>query len=180
MVTGSTGLGASGAVHADTQQAMGIFSGARERGLNGTAGDGIAIDGLNVGLADSRMGPGRAKKDDSGPHAIVAGYIAAQNFDLALDPDEPRYCYCENVSHGEMLGCEVSRFLMVAPFHHRVLKCLSWQNDDCPHGGWFHLTCLGLTTAPKDLWWCDSCKPAGDKAGTTKSKKPKNKKKSRR
>jgi hypothetical protein len=109
LVTGAIGLGASGAAHPEIQQAMGIFSGGRERGLIGTSGDGIAIDGLNVGLADSRMGPGRATKGDTGPHAIVAGYVAAQNFDLAMDPDEPRYCYCENVSHGEMLGCEVSR-----------------------------------------------------------------------
>jgi hypothetical protein len=113
MITGSTGLGASGATRADgrdAQEAMGIFSGGRARGLNGTAGDGLAIDGLNVGLAEGRMGAGRAKEDDRGPIPIVAGHVAAQNFDLKVDPNEPRYCYCDNVSFGEMIGCEVSRF----------------------------------------------------------------------
>ena len=164
MITGSTGLGASGATRADgrdAQEIMGIFSGGRERGLNGTAGDGLAIDGLNVGLAESRMGAGRANEDDRGPIPIVAGHVAAQNFDLKVDPNEPRYCYCDNVSFGEMIGCE---------------------NDDCPHGGWFHLTCVGMNTAPKDKWWCSSCKPADENAmgGSSRGKKGRSKKKTKR
>lgn len=40
--------------------------------------------------------------------------------------DEPRYCYCNGVSYGEMVGCD---------------------SDDCPRE-WFHLSCVGLTKAP--------------------------------
>ncbi len=40
--------------------------------------------------------------------------------------NEPRYCYCQEVSYGEMVGCD---------------------NDDCPRE-WFHLGCVGLTKPP--------------------------------
>ena len=40
--------------------------------------------------------------------------------------DEPRYCYCNEVSYGEMVGCDA---------------------DDCPRE-WFHLDCVGLSRAP--------------------------------
>lgn len=112
MVTGSVGLGASGAEQAPAQEAMSVFSGGRD--LDQTGGDGraIAVDGLNVGLINvtgTDMGAGRASESDTGPIPVVLGYVAAQNFDLKVDPNEPRYCYCGNVSHGEMMGCEVSQ-----------------------------------------------------------------------
>ena len=40
--------------------------------------------------------------------------------------NEPRYCYCNGVSYGEMVGCDA---------------------DDCSRE-WFHLQCVGLTRAP--------------------------------
>ena len=40
--------------------------------------------------------------------------------------DEPRYCYCNDFSYGEMVGCDA---------------------DDCPRE-WFHLHCVGLSKAP--------------------------------
>lgn len=42
------------------------------------------------------------------------------------DRNEPRYCYCNGVSYGEMVGCD---------------------GEDCERE-WFHLTCVGLTRAP--------------------------------
>jgi hypothetical protein len=44
-----------------------------------------------------------------------------------VDGDEPRYCYCNNVSYGEMVACDA---------------------DSCPRE-WFHLECVGLKIAPK-------------------------------
>ncbi|KAF2401037.1 hypothetical protein EJ06DRAFT_582027 [Trichodelitschia bisporula] len=54
--------------------------------------------------------------------------------------NEPRYCYCNDVSYGEMVACD---------------------NDGCK-GEWFHLQCAGLTKAPaKDSkWYCNDCKGA--------------------
>lgn len=42
------------------------------------------------------------------------------------DEGEPRYCYCNEVSFGEMVACD---------------------NDACPRE-WFHLSCVGLTKPP--------------------------------
>lgn len=42
------------------------------------------------------------------------------------DPNEPRYCYCNRVSFGEMVGCD---------------------GDKCKIE-WFHLECVGLRSAP--------------------------------
>lgn len=187
MVTGTVGLGASGAEQAPTQEAMSIFSGGRD--LDQTGGDGraIAVDGLNVSLikgAGTDMGAGRASESDTGPIPVVLGYVAAQSFDLKVDPNEPRYCYCGNVSHGEMMGCEVSRPAeSVDSVKVMILTILLHsQNEDCPHGGWFHLSCLGLTTPPKDRWWCKDCQPGGkaNGNGSLRGKKSKRGKKAKR
>lgn len=42
------------------------------------------------------------------------------------DETEPRYCYCNQVSYGEMVACDMAT---------------------CPRE-WFHLDCVGLTKAP--------------------------------
>lgn len=52
--------------------------------------------------------------------------------------EEPRYCYCQNVSYGEMVACDA---------------------EDCPRE-WFHLECVGLGRAPgrNARWFCEECK----------------------
>jgi hypothetical protein len=76
-----------------------------------------------------------------------------------VDENEPRYCYCDGVSYGDMIACD---------------------NDDCPKQ-WFHYSCVGLTKQPKAdgkccripgliagllqltqttaTWYCDFCDP---------------------
>lgn len=51
------------------------------------------------------------------------------------DEDEKRYCWCHNVSYGDMIACD-------AP--------------NCPYE-WFHYGCVNLTVAPKGSWYCPSC-----------------------
>ncbi|RMZ73795.1 PHD finger domain (Ing1) [Pyrenophora seminiperda CCB06] len=61
------------------------------------------------------------------------------------DGDEPRYCYCNEVSYGNMIACD---------------------NDDCPRE-WFHLACVHLEKAPtgRTKWFCsDECKDTYAKA----------------
>jgi hypothetical protein len=74
-----------------------------------------------------------------------------------IDANEPRYCYCNGVSYGEMVACDA---------------------DDCEKE-WFHLGCVGLRSAPSSSsksashslhrspdiliifavkWYCDNCK----------------------
>ncbi|KAJ8142030.1 hypothetical protein OXX80_007821 [Metschnikowia pulcherrima] len=48
---------------------------------------------------------------------------------------EPTYCYCNQISFGEMVGCD---------------------GDTCERE-WFHLPCIGFKNPPKGKWYCDDC-----------------------
>lgn len=64
----------------------------------------------------------------------------------AIDPDEPTYCLCDQISFGEMIMCD---------------------NDLCPIE-WFHFSCVTLTTKPKGKWYCPKCR--GDRPNVMKPK----------
>jgi hypothetical protein len=70
----------------------------------------------------------------SSPIALVSNH-ASDVLDMPVDPNEPTYCLCHQVSYGEMIGCD---------------------NNDCPIE-WFHFVCVGLTTKPKGKWYCPRC-----------------------
>lgn len=57
------------------------------------------------------------------------------------DPNEPKYCYCNRGSYGEMVACD---------------------NDLCAKE-WFHLGCTELRVAPgeEEKWFCRDCRPKG-------------------
>jgi len=57
--------------------------------------------------------------------------------DMPVDPNEPTYCLCQQVSYGEMIGCD---------------------NQDCPIE-WFHFPCMALMDKPKGKWYCPKCLP---------------------
>uniref|UniRef100_A0A1I7ZL75 Inhibitor of growth protein n=1 Tax=Steinernema glaseri TaxID=37863 RepID=A0A1I7ZL75_9BILA len=60
--------------------------------------------------------------------------------DIPIDPNEPTYCHCKQVSYGKMVMCD---------------------NDKCPIE-WFHFKCVGLTASPKGTWYCSHCAEEGD------------------
>ncbi|KAK5116861.1 hypothetical protein LTR85_009121 [Meristemomyces frigidus] len=67
------------------------------------------------------------------------------------DPNEPKYCYCNRGSYGEMVACD---------------------NDACPRE-WFHLGCTELREAPGEdkMWYCKECRPLfGKKRGGGKGR----------
>jgi hypothetical protein len=70
---------------------------------------------------------------------FIANTDTVVNADADHDTDEQdeekRYCLCQRVSYGEMLGCD---------------------NEECPYE-WFHLNCVGLRRAPSDKWYCPIC-----------------------
>jgi hypothetical protein len=80
-----------------------------------------------------------ASKDQgtSAAPLIPAGVVVPQpDFNSEpIGPDEPTYCLCDQVSFGEMIGCD---------------------NEDCPIE-WFHFVCVGLTSKPKGRWYCPQC-----------------------
>jgi len=68
-------------------------------------------------------------------------------------PDDKRYCYCNQVSFGEMVACD---------------------NDNCERE-WFHLGCVGLERPPAndESWYCRDCQhlPRGNKPSKTRQRK---------
>lgn len=66
--------------------------------------------------------------------------------DIAIDPDEPTYCLCDQISYGEMILCD---------------------NDLCPIE-WFHFSCVSLSNKPKGKWFCPKCR--GDRPNIMKPK----------
>merc|ERR1712080_499405 len=78
------------------------------------------------------------EKDDSDKEVDLSN--------IEIDPDEPTYCLCDQVSYGEMIGCD---------------------NDLCPIE-WFHFNCVQLSTKPKGKWFCPKCR--GDKPTNMKPK----------
>ncbi|KAK7102868.1 inhibitor of growth protein 3-like [Littorina saxatilis] len=81
------------------------------------------------------------------PNVVVEGMDdqggELQVDDWQPDPNEPRYCLCNQVSYGDMVGCD---------------------NEDCPIE-WFHYGCVGLTQAPKGKWFCPQCTAAMKRRG---------------
>ncbi|KAL8147135.1 PHD finger protein ING2-like [Apium graveolens] len=72
--------------------------------------------------------PGSLKKD-----------YAPIEIDQPIDPNEPTYCVCHQVSFGDMIACD---------------------NENCQGGEWFHYQCVGLTpeTRFKGKWFCPTCR----------------------
>ncbi|CAN6464952.1 unnamed protein product [Victoria cruziana] len=70
---------------------------------------------------------------------------APVDVDQPIDPNEPTYCICHQVSFGDMIACD---------------------NENCEGGEWFHYACVGLSseTRFKGKWYCPTCKPLYTKA----------------
>lgn len=73
-----------------------------------------------------------------------------------IDPNEPRYCLCGDVSYGTMICCENSEVgspRAEAPRRGRTdgLQC---------EKEWFHMECVGLSEEPprRTKWYCPDCR----------------------
>ncbi|PSN48355.1 Inhibitor of growth protein 3 [Blattella germanica] len=71
----------------------------------------------------------------------------ADNPDWTYDPNEPRYCICNQVSYGDMVACD---------------------NEDCPFE-WFHYNCVDITAPPKGRWYCPQCTANMKRRGSRKN-----------
>ncbi|KMZ71476.1 Inhibitor of growth protein [Zostera marina] len=65
--------------------------------------------------------------------------LACVDIDHPIEPNEPTYCVCHQVSFGDMIACD---------------------NENCEGGEWFHYSCVGLTpeTRFKGKWYCPTCR----------------------
>lgn len=91
------------------------------------AAGGAKSAGKGAGASSS----GNAGGDSGGPGLAHPSDV----LDMPVDPNEPTYCLCHQVSYGEMIGCD---------------------NPDCPVE-WFHFPCVELTIKPKGKWFCPKC-----------------------
>jgi len=93
----------------------------------------------------TRKAPPR-RKLETPPRSNIVGSQAAM--DMAILPNEPVYCYCNQVSHGSMIACD---------------------NKNCARE-WFHYACVGLLEAPTGgkPWYCSDCSDALGRNGRRK------------
>ncbi|EDN03669.1 predicted protein [Histoplasma mississippiense (nom. inval.)] len=123
----------------------------RPRGGTVTAADGGGPGGpstsSNTGAGSGAGTTKRSHKKGAGLAPAAQQLVAAaatEDEDSSRQGDdeeeegEPRYCYCNQVSFGEMVACD---------------------NETCPRE-WFHLSCVGLSRAPlkSSKWYCNECK----------------------
>ncbi|KAJ8973026.1 hypothetical protein NQ317_012631 [Molorchus minor] len=83
---------------------------------------------------------------------VTLNQVASQNAEVTdgewtYDPNEPRYCLCNQVSYGDMVACD---------------------NADCP-SEWFHYPCVGITAPPKGKWYCPQCTASMKRRGSRKN-----------
>jgi len=101
------------------------------------------------GSKEKKQSDGTSRADKSKHDKDINQKDDSDEIDLStieIDPDEPTYCLCDQVSYGEMIGCD---------------------NDLCPIE-WFHFNCVQLSTKPKGKWYCPKCR--GDKPTLMKPK----------
>uniref|UniRef100_A0A0V0HET9 PHD finger protein ING n=1 Tax=Solanum chacoense TaxID=4108 RepID=A0A0V0HET9_SOLCH len=120
----------------------------RERDTDVVTGAPATTVENNVKSGRSGEGKGGRKKTRLATAAAATATAATpsgMDLDLPVDPNEPTYCFCNQVSYGEMVACD---------------------NPNCKIE-WFHYGCVGLKEQPKGKWFCTDC------AGTQKKRKGK-------
>ncbi|XP_026405586.1 PHD finger protein ING1-like [Papaver somniferum] len=113
----------------------------RERDVADASRTAVVNPDTSVNSGDTGTGKGRRKKTRSAAAAAAAAEVVvpaetpSMDLDLPVDPNEPTYCFCNQVSFGEMVACD---------------------NPDCKIE-WFHFSCVGLREHPRGKWYCSDC-----------------------
>ncbi|XP_026472536.1 inhibitor of growth protein 3 isoform X2 [Ctenocephalides felis] len=84
---------------------------------------------------------------DNGTEVDDAAALDANQEEWTYDPNEPKYCLCNQVSYGDMVACD---------------------NEDCPFE-WFHYPCVGIEAPPKGKWYCPQCISSMRRRGSRKA-----------
>jgi inhibitor-of-growth protein 1 len=85
----------------------------------------------SASAAAAQGGPKKKKK-----RKVVKKERESSPTEIPIDPNEPTYCLCNQVSYGEMIGCD---------------------NMECKIE-WYHFNCVQLTHKPKGKWYCPNCR----------------------
>ncbi|XP_055637898.1 inhibitor of growth protein 2 [Toxorhynchites rutilus septentrionalis] len=138
----------------NVKQEVGSASGSGQATSSGASGSGTGAGGkANSGQNNSASsgkkggaGSGKKKKRKTGRGQARETREDTPPPEEAIDPDEPTYCLCDQISFGEMILCD---------------------NDLCPIE-WFHFSCVALMSKPKGKWFCPNCR--GDRPNVMKPK----------
>lgn len=103
----------------------------------------------NVASATIGMSPSTTLAPGANLTISDTGLVVEQTNEgeWSYDPNEPRYCTCNQVSYGDMVACD---------------------NDACPYE-WFHYPCVGITQPPKGKWYCPKCTASMRRRGNRKN-----------
>ncbi|KAH8284357.1 hypothetical protein KR018_004913 [Drosophila ironensis] len=159
----STNLSGAALVHASlglqAAGGAGVALNAATATAGGQAGSAAAGGAVNAGLAVPAVA-GLTLQPAAGSVINAAGTVGltlAENGQMVVeqanegewsyDPNEPRYCTCNQVSYGDMVACD---------------------NDACPYE-WFHYPCVGITQPPKGKWYCPKCTASMRRRGNRKN-----------
>lgn len=137
--SGGSAAGGGGTSATGTAAASGGSGGSSAGGGGGNGSGGTSTG--TTGSTNKKRGNGRNNKEER-----VRSTSPPELANVEIDPDEPTYCLCDQVSYGEMIGCD---------------------NDLCPIE-WFHFNCVQLNGKPKGKWFCPKCR--GDKPTVMKPK----------
>ncbi|SPP77906.1 inhibitor of growth protein 3 [Drosophila guanche] len=123
--------------------ATGGMSGASHVVTTTTMASNVGNVGAAIGLTPTTLVPG------SNLNIGEMGIVLEQpnEGEWSYDPNEPRYCTCNQVSYGDMVACD---------------------NDACPFE-WFHYPCVGITQPPKGKWFCPKCTATMRRRGNRKN-----------
>ncbi|KXJ73146.1 hypothetical protein RP20_CCG016435 [Aedes albopictus] len=135
------------------KQEVGLGSGSGQASGSGASGSGTGGKN-NSGQSNNSSGQGKKGNAGSGKkkkRKTGRGQAREAREDTpppeeTIDPDEPTYCLCDQISFGEMILCD---------------------NDLCPIE-WFHFSCVALMSKPKGKWFCPNCR--GDRPNVMKPK----------
>ncbi|KXL47754.1 hypothetical protein M433DRAFT_152639 [Acidomyces richmondensis BFW] len=107
-------------------------------GILTTTDDGDAKVGVSKRKAAPKKKGASLSSNPKTPTAEQQSTLLPAFDEEYIDPNEPRYCLCGDVSWGTMIACD---------------------NDDCEKE-WFHLTCVGLEELPprRTKWYCPDCR----------------------
>lgn len=94
--------------------------------------------------------------------APAAANPTGMDLDIPVDPNEPTYCLCNQVSYGDMVACDnpnVCNFPFFSYLLNTLFTLLSDGNLCFPQCKieWFHFGCVGLKDQPKGKWYCPDC-----------------------
>ncbi|KAI9785066.1 MAG: hypothetical protein M1816_000536 [Peltula sp. TS41687] len=125
-----------------------------------TADGGEGGPAVTVGKRAAAPRKKNGSKKPKGETQSVERGEEADEEGLPIDPNEPRYCVCGDVSFGTMIQCENSDVRVKGPSSSGMRVMLMAETTSQCEREWFHLECVGLSEPPgrTTKWYCPDCR----------------------